>query len=102
VTQGLPNTTAPQLQVPDLQRRTRASRLLWLGALAVIVAAVAVLLLRRDERVVDPYRTVRVEKRNLVRVVEAGGRVDARSRYEVPAPFAGRLIEILVKPGDAV
>jgi len=102
VTQGIPTSSAEPLQVPDLQRRSRLSRLIWLGALLVVAAAVAFVFLRREERVVDPYRTVPVERRDLVRVVEAGGRVDARARYEVPAPFAGRLTEILVKSGDEV
>ena len=102
VTQSLPTRSAEPLQVPDLQRRSLASRLLWLGALVVLAAAAGFWLLGRDERVVDPYRTVAVERRDLARVVEAGGRVDARARYEVPAPFAGRLTEILVKSGDEV
>ncbi|HET8934801.1 MAG TPA: efflux RND transporter periplasmic adaptor subunit [Polyangiales bacterium] len=102
MTQGIPSTSLEPLQVPDLQRRARTSRLLWLAALAVLAALAAVFLFRREERVVDPYRAVPVERRDLVRVVEAGGRVDARARYEVPAPFAGRLTEILVKSGDAV
>jgi HlyD family secretion protein len=102
VTQGLPTSSTEPLQVPDLQRRSRTSRLIWLGVLALGAAILAFVLLRREERVVDPYRTVPVERRDLVRVVEAGGRVDARARYEVPAPFAGRLTEILVKSGDEV
>ena len=102
VTQGIPTSSAEPLQVPDLQRRSRMSRLFWLGALVVLAAVAAFVLLGREERVVDPYRTVPVERRDLVRVVEAGGRVDARARYEVPPPFAGRLTEILVKSGDEV
>jgi HlyD family secretion protein len=102
VAQGLPSTSAESLQVPDLQRRARTSRWLWLGALLVLAAVAAVLFFKREERVVDVYRTVAVERRDLTRLVEAGGRIDARARYEVPASFAGRLIEILVKPGDAV
>jgi HlyD family secretion protein len=102
VTQGLPTSSSEPLQVPDLQRRSRTARLIWFGALAALAAFVAFFVLRREERVVDPYRTVPVERRDIVRVVEAGGRVDARARYEVPAPFAGRLTEILVKSGDEV
>jgi HlyD family secretion protein len=102
VTQGIPSTSLEPLRVPDLQRRTRLSRLLWLGVLALFAIVAALVVLRREERVIDPYRAVPVERRDLVRVVEAGGKVDARARYEVPAPFAGRLTEILVKPGDAV
>lgn len=102
MTQGIPSTSLEPLQVPDLQRRARTSRLLWFGALAALAAVATVFVLRREEQVIDPYRTVPVERRDLVRVVEAGGRVDARARYEVPAPFAGRLTEILVKPGEPV
>jgi hypothetical protein len=48
VTQGLPNTTTTQLQVPDLQRRTRLSRMLWLGVLVALAAVPLIMLLRRE------------------------------------------------------
>ncbi|HTU61875.1 MAG TPA: hypothetical protein VMF89_25635, partial [Polyangiales bacterium] len=67
VTQGLPTSSAEPLQVPDLQRRSRMSRLIWFGALVALAAGVAFFMLRREERVVDPYRTVAVERRDLVR-----------------------------------
>lgn len=102
VTQGIQTSSAQPLQVPDFQRRSRASRLIWLGALLVLAGVIAYFVWGREERVLDPYRTVPVERRDLVRVVEAGGRVDARARYEVPAPVAARLTEILVKSGDQV
>jgi HlyD family secretion protein len=43
-----------------------------------------------------------VEKRTIVRVVEATGHLDARSRVEVAPPVAGHLAEIKVAPGDVV
>lgn len=101
MTQGLPGTTAARLQIPDLHKRDRAARVwLWLLPLAALVAGY--FYLRRGEQAVEIYRTVKVQRRDLVRVVESTGHLDARARYEVPAPFAGRLSEILVKPGDRV
>lgn len=102
MTQGIPGTSAERLQIPDLSKRTRAQRLVWIALLGAVALGVGYFVVPRDDEVVEPYRTVAVERRDLVRVVEAGGRVDARARYEVPAPFAGRLVEILAKPGDRV
>jgi HlyD family secretion protein len=101
VTQGLPGTTAERLQIPDLHKRDRAQRV-WLMLLPLAALVAGYFYLRRGDQPVESYRTVKVARRDVVRVVESNGHLDARARYEVPAPFAGRLSEILVKPGERV
>jgi HlyD family secretion protein len=85
-----------------LNRRARAQR--WVVVVLLLVAAVvgAVLYSKRAQPVVELYRTVPIARRDVARVIEATGHLDARSRFEVPAPFAGRLTEIAVKQGDRV
>jgi HlyD family secretion protein len=73
-----------------------------MGLLLAAAAAGTVMYGRRTEPVLELYRTVPVARRDVVRVIEATGHLDARSRFEVPAPFAGRLTELLVKAGDRV
>ncbi|MET0387458.1 MAG: efflux RND transporter periplasmic adaptor subunit [Polyangiales bacterium] len=101
MTQGLPGTTAERLQIPDLHKRVRAQRF-WLLLLPLAALVAAYLYARKGDQVPETYRTMKVERRDLVRVVESTGHLDARTRYEIPAPFAGRLTEILVKPGERV
>jgi HlyD family secretion protein len=102
VTEGLPGTRAERLQIPDVQKRARTQRLVW----AVLLLAAALLALSmyrgRAQPASDLFRTVQVERRDVVRVIEATGHLDARARFEVPAPFAGRLTELLVRAGDGV
>jgi HlyD family secretion protein len=94
--------TAERLQIPDLNRRVRTQRVVWAVVLIAAALIAAFVFSQREQQVVEPYRTVKLARRDVVRVVEASGRVDARSRFEVPAPFAGRLTEILVKAGARV
>jgi HlyD family secretion protein len=102
VTEGLPGTRAERLQIPDVQKRARTQRLVW----AVLLLAAALLALSmyrgRAQPAGELFRTVRVERRDVVRVIDATGHLDARARFEVPAPFAGRLTELLVRAGDGV
>ncbi|HEX4353639.1 MAG TPA: efflux RND transporter periplasmic adaptor subunit [Polyangiales bacterium] len=102
MTDGSPGTSAERLQIPDVQKRTRNQRLVW--AVVLIAAALGSLYVYRERShaVGEAYRTVRVTRRDVVRVIEATGHLDARARYEVPPPFAGRLAEILVRAGDKV
>ena len=97
-----PSTTAERLQIPDLSKRVRTQRLVWTLVLIAAAAVAGYLYTRREQQVLEPYRTVKLMRRDLLRVVEASGRLDARARFELPAPFAGRLTEILVKAGDRV
>ena len=102
MTDGLPGTTAERLQIPDVQRRARNQRLVW--AVVLIAAALGAIYVYRDRSrpVAELYRTVRVTRRDVLRVIEATGHLDARARFEVPAPFAGRLTDVSVRAGDRV
>jgi HlyD family secretion protein len=102
VTEGLPGTSAERLQIPDVQKRIRTQRLVWMAVL-LAAAVVGLSFFRgRDQPIGEQFRTVRVERRDVVRVIEATGHLDARTRFEVPPPFAGRVSELRVKPGDRV
>jgi HlyD family secretion protein len=69
------------------------------GVLAAAATAYAVV---RNRPVPTQYRTTAVERRSIVRVVEATGHLDVRTRVEVGAPEDGRLVELYVKSGDSV
>lgn len=99
---GLSGTTAEPLQIPDLNKRVRTQRVIWLVVLLAAAATAAYVLLHKNEGVVETYRSVKIARRDVVRVVESSGHLDARAQFEVPAPFAGRLTEILVKAGERV
>jgi HlyD family secretion protein len=90
-----------RLQIPELTRRARLRRLLWLGFI-VAAAGLAVAYYSRDKPVVELYRTDRVAYRTIVQLVETTGNVDVRSRVEVPASIAGRLTSIEVAPRQTV
>jgi HlyD family secretion protein len=102
VTEGLPGATAERLQIPDVHRRGRSQRWLFAGVLVAALAGGLFWYRSRTEPVSEVYRTVRVVRRDVQRAVEATGHVDARARFEVPAAFAGRLTEVLVRTGDRV
>lgn len=48
------------------------------------------------------WRTEAVVRRDVTRVVEVKGQLEVAARAEVPAPFAGRLVEVAVTSGDTV
>jgi HlyD family secretion protein len=102
VTQGASGTTAEPLQIPDLHKRVRTQRVVGFGLLLLAAMSVVYLYARKTEDVVEIYRDVKLVRRDVVRVVESSGHLDARSRFEVAAPFAGHLTEILVRPGEVV
>lgn len=90
------------LQIPALAARARVTRtvlvLVLLGAAGVGTYAY----LHRTVPVGEAYRSVPVERRTIVRVVESTGHLDALSRVEVSVPVAGHLAEIKVVPGAKV
>ncbi|MCS6798249.1 MAG: efflux RND transporter periplasmic adaptor subunit [Myxococcota bacterium] len=84
-----------RLRIPPLRRRSRRRAVV---AAIVVLAACATALWwwRRPEPPVELYRSEPVERRTIVRLVEASGRIDVARRHEVPAPIAGLLREVLV------
>ncbi|MBM4362921.1 MAG: hypothetical protein FJ104_09595, partial [Deltaproteobacteria bacterium] len=80
---------------------TRRRRLaLGIALVALVAGGLAAYRLRSGEAPVA-YRSVAVERRTIVRVVEATGRVEVLERVEIPAP-PGPVLEIRVKAGDRV
>lgn len=73
-----------------------------LGVVAVLGAVVAASLLRsRGERGVEVYAE-EVERRDIVRVVKAGGEIDPRVKVQISAHVIGRIEELYVEEGDAI
>jgi len=106
VAESLSNPTAippaERLHIPEFNKRVRTARTLWVGLLAVAIGLGVFAYTRRGQGAVELYRSEKIARRDVVRVVESSGHVDAISRYEVPAPFAGRLTEISVVEGAQV
>ena len=96
--------TIEQPLVIPARIRGRGRRRVWLfvGLIALAVAAAAIYWRLRAEPAPPAYRTARIERRTIVRVVEAAGKIDVLTRIEIPAPTVGRVTEILVRSGDRV
>lgn len=91
-----------RLQLPELGKRNRRARNLVALLLVLGTAIAGYMYLTRAKPPSEVFRTVEVERRTIVRVIEATGHLDARARVEVAAPVAGHLAEIKVQPGDSV
>jgi HlyD family secretion protein len=102
------NTVAPVapgsgLALPDslTRRPTRRRIVIAVGLLAAVVAAGAIAF-----QVLRPgaanYRTAPVTLRTVVQAVEAQGRLDVWTRFDVPSPVTGRLVNIAIEAGAAV
>lgn len=91
------------LVIPASVRRS-ASRFRWIAALVFSVGAAAAGYVYYGPKSAEPnpYRPAEVERRSIVKLVEATGQLDVMRRLEIPAPAAGQLTEILVKAGDTV
>lgn len=90
-----------RLQIPELARRARLRRVLWI-ATALLTAGVFAAYYMRPKPVLELYRTDRATPRTIVQLIETTGTVDVRSRVDVPAPIAGRLTSIAVAVRDEV
>jgi HlyD family secretion protein len=90
-----------QIRLPDLAKRSRTRRIV-MAVVLLAAAGGAALYWTKPEVLGETYRSMPVERRTIVRVVEATGYLDARSRVEVSAPMAGHLASIDVRAGDSV
>jgi HlyD family secretion protein len=86
----------------EVRRGVRRRRWVTLALVTAVVAAGVAVLLTRNRPVSTQYRVTLVERRTIVRVVEATGHLDVTTRVEVDAPEQGQLVELLVKEGDQV
>jgi HlyD family secretion protein len=87
---------------PEVRRGVRRRRFIALGLVGAAAAVAAAVMIARNRPVPTEYRTTNVERRTIVRVVEATGHLDVSDRVEVGVPEQGQLIKILVHPGDKV
>jgi HlyD family secretion protein len=92
---------AGELHVPDFRHQVRRRRVVLALVVGLLALALTILLWPRRDAAL-PFRTAEVQRRNLTRVVEVSGRLEAPDRVEVPAPVAGRLVEIVVTAGERV
>jgi HlyD family secretion protein len=90
------------LRIPQLRKRAKMMR--WVVAVALLCGAVAAWYVywTKSQPVGPSYRTYAVQRRTIVRTVEATGRLDTRLRFEVSPPAPGRLATIEAKVGDRV
>jgi HlyD family secretion protein len=88
---------------PALIGKTRLwKRVIWSFAAAVAVAGVGTAWTLLGRPATTPYRTDVVQRRTILRQVEALGQLDVPERVELSAPAPGRLASILVSPGQEV
>ena len=93
--------TDDRLQIPELAKRARLRRTVWLALLTLAAAGTGAYYTRpKPPRAM--YRTEAVAPRTVIQLVETTGSLDVRSRVEVPAPTEGRLMSIAVRSRDAV
>jgi HlyD family secretion protein len=89
------------LVIPPLSRNARWRRLILVLLLAGGGVA-AWYFSHGGEMVPERYRTAEVERRDIVRVVDATATLDVRRRVAIPAPMNGQLTEIKVGVRDHV
>lgn len=87
---------------PEVRRGVRRRRFIALGFVGTAAAVAAAVMMVRSRPVPTEYRTTSVERRTIVRVVEATGHLDVNDRVEVGVPEQGQLVKILVHAGDKV
>lgn len=90
------------LELPDTVGRPPSRRRTVVIALLVLIGiAVAWWFISARSREVQ-FRVAPVVRRTVVQTVEAQGKIDVASRYEVPSPRVGRLVAIHVEVGASV
>src|SRR5688500_5807083 len=87
---------------PEVRRGVRRRRWVVVAVVAVLAAGLGTYQLARNRVQPTEYRTTLVERRTVVRVVEATGHLEVTTRVEVPVPEQGRLVKVLVKEGERV
>ena len=73
-----------------------------LAVLGVAAVGGGVVIAARNRPQPIQYRTTQVERRTVVKMVEATGHLDVTTRAEVAVPEQGALVKLLVRAGDRV
>lgn len=89
------------LHIPPLRRRAHMRRLVSVGVLLAIGAAVIAFVMRPTP-VAEQFRSVPLTRRTIVRLVDATGHIGVNGRVEIGATAPGRLVQIFVGPGARV
>jgi HlyD family secretion protein len=87
---------------PEVRRGVRRRRWMTVAVLAALAAGGAAVLVARNRPQPIQYRTTTVERRTVVRMVEATGHLDVSTRVEVAVPEQGAVVKLLVQTGERV
>lgn len=91
------------LVLPDtLTHRPTRKRILLIAALVAVAVGIAVLVFKLLESPTVEYRTATVSRRTVVQSVEAQGRLEIWTRFDVPSPVTGQLVNVAVEAGAEV
>ena len=97
---GTQTSVDERLEIPRLDS-SRGRTVAVVAGVVIVVAAVTTYFLMRDTEE-NPYRVAVVSRTSIVKVIRATGHLELTDQVEVPAPFEGQLVEVLVQPGDSV
>jgi len=97
---GTQTSVDERLEIPRLDS-SRGRTVAVVAGVVIVAAAVTTYFLMRDTEE-NPYRVAVVSRTSIVKVIRATGHLELTDQVEVPAPFEGQLVEVLVQPGDSV
>jgi len=97
---GTQTSVDEKLEIPRLDS-SRGRTVAAVAGVVIVAAAVTTYFLMRDTEE-NPYRVAVVSRTSIVKEIRATGHLELTDQVEVPAPFDGQLVEVLVQPGDSV
>ena len=97
---GTQTSVEEKLEIPRLDSSRGRAIAVTVGVLAVAAAMTAYFLTRDTEQ--SPYRIAPVSRTSIVKEIRVTGHLELTDQVEVPAPFEGQLVKVMVQPGDNV
>jgi len=97
---GTQTSLEEKLEIPRLDSSRGRAVAVTVGVLAVAAAMTAYFLTRDTEQ--SPYRIAPVSRTSIVKEIRVTGHLELTDQVEVPAPFEGQLVKVMVQPGDNV
>ena len=97
---GTQTSLEEKLEIPRLDSSRGRAIAVTVGVLAVAAAMTAYFLTRDTEQ--SPYRIAPVSRTSIVKEIRVTGHLELTDQVEVPAPFEGQLVKVMVQPGDNV